>query len=357
MLSPHAAIRSPLTKHTPWLIEGLVDLGCRVDHEPWGRRTDDEGFVQKLIGRAADVWRLRRKVREGSFDVLVEKTALDWTSLIRDVIFLALVRRRVSVVVLQFHGGSTEWLVGAGRNGFKFLTRVMLRLCDGVLVLAQAQRDELESFRPGTVVRVVANPFIPPAIPVSRAASSDELVVLFASRIMRTKGIFETLEAVASLREAPPFRLVVAGTGPDEDAVARRVEELDLSERVALVGHLSGPELVGAYAEADVFVLPTSHPEGFPTAVTEAMGAGLPLVVTRNRGLVDHLLEGVNALFVPEASPNELAHALETLLRDPQLRGRMGAANRVKVRDFLPGPVAREYCDALMAIVLSGSGE
>lgn len=298
------------------------------------------------------MWRLRRKIRDGSFDVVVEKTALDWTSVVRDAIFLTLIRRRAAVVVVQLHGGSTDWLVQPGRRIFKLLTRVLLQLCDGVLVLARAQRDELESFREGTVVRVVANPFLPSGVAVSMNAP-EEPVVLFASRIIRAKGIFETLDATATLKDVLPFRLVVAGSGPDADAVAERVRELGLSDRVALVGHLNGRELATAYADADVFVLPTYHPEGFPTAVAEAMGAGLPLVVTRNRGLVDHLREGVNALFVAEASTTELAQALESLLRDRELREKMGQANRAKVADFLPGPVARHYRDALLSIMSS----
>jgi glycosyltransferase involved in cell wall biosynthesis len=289
-------------------------------------------------------------VRQQSFDVIVEKTALDWVSVVRDAIFLVLLRRQAPVVVLQLHGGSTEWLVQPRRRVFKLLTRIVLSLCDGVLVLAQEQRRELESFRPTTVVRVVSNPFVPTPTPAPTSAS-EAPVVLFASRIMRAKGIFETLEATAALKEKLPFRLVVAGSGPDAEAVASRVTELDVSDRVSLVGHLSGSELAEAYARAAIFVLPTYHPEGFPTAVAEAMGAGLPLVVTRNRGLVDHLQEGVNALFVPETAPNDLADALERLLVDRELRETMGAANRAKVQDFLPAPVARGYLDALRDIV------
>jgi glycosyltransferase involved in cell wall biosynthesis len=96
--------------------------------------------------------------------------------------------------------------------------------------------------------------------------------------------------------------------------------------------------------------LPTSLPEGFPTAILEAMSAGLPLVTTASRGPADHLVDGQNALFVPAHDPPALARALIRLLRDDRLRREMGDANREKVREFDPDVVAVEYRTALERI-------
>src|SRR5581483_7773435 len=109
----------------------------------------------------------------------------------------------------------------------------------------------------------------------------------------------------------------------------------------------SPEELAVSYRDADVFVLPTYHPEGFPTAISEAMSAGLPVVTSNVRGNADHLIEGRNALFVPPRDPDALAEALERVLSDPRLRERMARANREKVKEFAPERVARGYVDVL----------
>jgi glycosyltransferase involved in cell wall biosynthesis len=109
--------------------------------------------------------------------------------------------------------------------------------------------------------------------------------------------------------------------------------------------------MAAIYRTGDVFVLPTYWVEGFPTAISEAMEAGLPIVTTRARGMADHLEEGVNAVFVPKRSPGELAEALERLLTDEPTRARMGSANRQKVAEFAPDRVAGEYLEALNSIV------
>jgi glycosyltransferase involved in cell wall biosynthesis len=94
-------------------------------------------------------------------------------------------------------------------------------------------------------------------------------------------------------------------------------------------------------------------PEGFPTAILEAMAAGLPIVTTASRGPADHLAEGRNALFVPTHDPPALARALIRLLRDDRLRREMGDANREKVREFDPDPVASEYVAVLKRIAVA----
>ena len=126
---------------------------------------------------------------------------------------------------------------------------------------------------------------------------------------------------------------------------------LGVDDSVELAGYLEGEKLARLYSTADVFALPTSWYEGFPTVILEAMAAGLPIVTTRSRGPADHLIEGQHALFVPPGSPQELASALKRLLVDSELRTRMADANREKVREFDPDIVAAEYFLALKQIV------
>jgi glycosyltransferase involved in cell wall biosynthesis len=99
-----------------------------------------------------------------------------------------------------------------------------------------------------------------------------------------------------------------------------------------------------------MLVLP-SLSEGFPLVVSEAMHAGLPVVTTPIRGVVDELTEGTHVAFAPVRDPDALAQTIVRLLRDPARRAAMGQANRIKVREFAPTPVARRFRDAVSAII------
>jgi len=90
-------------------------------------------------------------------------------------------------------------------------------------------------------------------------------------------------------------------------------------------------------------VLPTFWAEGFPTVITEAMDAGLPIVATRVRGMVDHLTESRNALFVPVKNAVALAENLLKIMADNDLRSKMSIINQTEVLKFRPEIVAREY--------------
>jgi glycosyltransferase involved in cell wall biosynthesis len=81
-----------------------------------------------------------------------------------------------------------------------------------------------------------------------------------------------------------------------------------------------------------------------------AMAAGLPIISTPTCSMADHLVDGINALFVPSQSPEALARAMLKLASEPVLRDSMRAANLAKVRAFAPDLVARNYLESLGAI-------
>ena len=353
MLSPRSTVSGPIPKITSLLLEPLRAAGCDVTLEPWGRHSDTESIADKILGRVRDIVRVRSRVAGAGFDVMIVKTSHEWMSLLRDVPLAAVTRRHVPVIVAEFHGGNAERLAAPGHRAFKWFTKRLFRLIDGAFVLSSEEADIASSFHPQGTFRLIVNPFQssePDGASPPREPGSVPMV-LFAGRLLPEKGVLDTVEAFALLHARRPCKLVIAGAGPAAEDVAARVAELGLSDSVSLAGLLSHDELWAVYRAADVFVLPTYWGEGFPTVLAEAMSAGLPIVTTKLRGSADHLEDGVNALFVPPRAPSELADAIGRLLDDEELRGRMSAANRVKVRDFEPVKAAEIYVRALADMV------
>jgi glycosyltransferase involved in cell wall biosynthesis len=350
MLSPHPNVRGPIPKITPLLLDPLRAAGCEVTVEPWGRHTDTETLAAKVLGRARDIVRLRSLVSAVRFDVMIVKTSHEWMSLLRDVPLLVATRRQLPLIVVEFHGGRSDRLPARGNHAFKWATLMLFHLSDGVLVLSSEEARDASVFYPQGRFQMMVNPFR--ISEHDRHAARPERLpavptLVSACRLVPEKGIFDTLDAFVLLQARRPCRLVFAGTGPAAGDLASRVEALGLSDKVTLAGLLSHDEVMTTYRAADVFVLPTHGPEGFPTSVAEAMSTGLPVVTTRIRGLADHLEEGVNALFVPPRAPGALADALGRLLDDDVLRGRLSMANRAKVGDFEPARAAETYLRAL----------
>jgi glycosyltransferase involved in cell wall biosynthesis len=352
MLAPPPGTPGPMPRLAELLAEGLRSEGCDVVTSAWGGRSGGS-VLARTLARARELARARRVLGAVRPGVVLVQTSLDWASAVRDLALAAAARGRGRRIVLEFHGGYCDRLISPGHTLFKQVTALLLRLVDGAFVLSTYEQRALAEFRPRGRFYAVTNPFRPPAGDPTAAngAPREVPVVLFGARLVPEKGVLDTVDALAVLRERLPVHLVVAGDGPAADAVRQKIRERGLAGHVTLTGHLTQAQLLEHYGTADVFVLPTYHPEGFPTSLSEAMNAGLPLVTSSVRGIGDHLVEGRNALFVPPRDPAAIAAALERVLTDPGLSARMAAANREKVKDFAPERVARDYVVAFEQIV------
>lgn len=352
MLVQREGIRGPVPKLTARLIRALTPRGATVVTHEWGRRSDDEDLWRKVRRGLEDVLSVRRAVRGAEFDIAVVNTSHDWRTILRDVAVGFVLRRWCRPVILQFHGSRTYRLGLPGSRGFKLATTLLLRMTDGVLVLSSEERRQLHRFSPTTQVFVVKNPYERALFPNRDVAESPSgaPTLLFVGRLRREKGALELIEAMPSVLARAACKLIVVGDGELQGVLYDRIRQLGLADAVTVAGYLEGEELLQAYASADVFVLP-SWSEGFPTVLAEAMDAGLPIVTTRIRGAVDHLIEREHALFVEPRDVSGLASALVEVIRDPELRARMGSANRERVEIFDPDDVAGEYLKVLRAVV------
>jgi glycosyltransferase involved in cell wall biosynthesis len=120
--------------------------------------------------------------------------------------------------------------------------------------------------------------------------------------------------------------LVIVGDGPQREALASRVGELGLKERVIFAGNQR--DVVPWLQALDVFALPSYANEGVPQALVQAMLVGLPCVTTTVGSIGELAIAGQTALVVPPHDVASLRGALERLVRDPALRRRLGESAR-----------------------------
>jgi glycosyltransferase involved in cell wall biosynthesis len=333
--------------------DALRSLGCEVTIFAWGGRGGPRPVrALSRIQLVREIRQIRRAVIADRPDVVLVQTSHDSLAIARDIALALSLRSASSRLVLQLHGTRSDLLDSPGSPLLKRATAFLLRRVDGTLLLSAIDKRTFEQFDPGGRFHVVTNPYVSHRFDApAHVHEHDVPVILFASRLLPGKGVFDTVEALAALRQRIPARLLIAGAGPASESVRRLVAERGLSEHVDIVGYLSGDRLVEAFRTADVFVLPTYLREGFPTAISDAMSAGLPVVTSTAGGNPDYLVEGTNALFVPPRDPAALAEALERVLTDADLRRRMSAANLQKIAEFAPERVAPAYVQALREIV------
>jgi len=168
----------------------------------------------------------------------------------------------------------------------------------------------------------------------------DEAVILFVGQLHPKKGVLELIRAVAQVGRNKKLRLVVVGDSSGMPEMPGKIEavicENHCQHLIELVGQVRDKkELASRFEEADLFVLPTYYPEGFPRVVYEAMIFGLPVLCTDVEGREGFLRESENCRYVKKQSSDDLAVKLIELLEDQELRRHLGTNGSQDVRDLL----------------------
>ena len=169
--------------------------------------------------------------------------------------------------------------------------------------------------------------------------AADPVVILSIGRKVEKKGYDDLLEALARLPKDLHWKFEHIGGGALGDALVRQAERLGIADRCRWLGARSQPEVFAAYARADLFVLAAKKAsdgdqDGLPNVLMEAAHQGLALVSTRAAAIGEFVTDGDNGLLVDPAAPDQLAQALATVARDPDLRRRLAAraADLVRTR-------------------------
>lgn len=274
-------------------------------------------------------------------------------------------RRAGRPYVISPRGMLHSWSFRSGRvkkwASYQVMERPTLGRARFIHATSHHERDEIARLHLGVDVVVVPNGLeeLGPSPAGERDAfrtkcgfSRDAFVILFLGRLHQKKGIHTLLDAMRRVAVSrPDARLLIAGDGDPGFVASLTVFARDLVDagRVRFAGHLIGDERRAAFASADAFAL-TSHSENFGLGIAEAIGAGLPVVVSR--GCPWPQIETWRAGFWVDNTPDAVAAALTALAVDRPAAREMGARGRAAIRthlswDRLAGDMLQAYSRAL----------
>jgi glycosyltransferase involved in cell wall biosynthesis len=177
------------------------------------------------------------------------------------------------------------------------------------------------------------------------------VTILFASRLLREKGIFELIEAFKVVRaKHPQAELLIAGDLYLENPSSLTTYDVDAlkkTEGVSFLGHID--DMQPLLTDCDIVVLP-SYREGTPRILIEAAAMEKPIVATDIAGCRGLVEDGQNGFLVPVKDVAQLADAMDKLVADPEMRVRMGSTGRQIVLDEFDEQIVIEktmgvYCE------------
>jgi len=238
----------------------------------------------------------------------------------------------------------------AGRAWVESLKAYFLRRCDGFVVPGKSAFEYLRSLGSAeasisTAPNAVDNSLFAAEAQETRACAAEfrdkmklpSRFILFVGRLVPEKGVFDLLDAYAKLESGlrSEVGLVFAGDGVSREGLAQQSKGISPGT-ICFPGFAQREDLAGLYGLAEALVLPT-HSDPWGLVVNEAMACGLPIIVSSVAGCSADLVEdGWNGYVVPPRDSEKLSAAIDSLLRQSELKERMSERSSERIRSYSP---------------------
>ena len=168
----------------------------------------------------------------------------------------------------------------------------------------------------------------------------DRPLIVTVGRLTPRKGQDRLIEALPEVRKrVKDAALVICGEGPYRARLENQIRDLNLSEHVRMVGRVPLSDLPRYLSAGQIFAMPSRNRhaglevEGLGIVYLEASACGIPVIAGNSGGAPDAVREGITGFVVDGEDRRALVERIVTLLDDPSLAKRMGAAGRVFVEE------------------------
>lgn len=284
------------------------------------------GYGTNIFGPIKDVWNFRKEVKDKT-KLVVLSPSLGFKSFFRDAVFSKILTRNKMPFIVFFHGWDLDFERTITNRYVNFFKRTFGN-AQKIIVLSQefAKTLRLWGFKGEIAVETTAvdNDLLRNYRHNQRCGFGNGVRILFLSRLLKEKGVYETIAAFRNIsKDYPNVQLTIAGDGSEFEALKRFVKDDD---NILMTGNVSGKEKIDVFGATDIYCLP-SYSEGLPTTVLEAMAFGIPVITTRVGGLRTFFQEDKMGYFVEAKDTKDLEQKLRKLISHPEDAINMGTFN------------------------------
>lgn len=287
------------------------------------------GHGKNILGPVSDQMKFKKTI-DSTTDLVVLNPSLGARSFFRDGLFARRLAKKNVDFVVFFHGWDLAFEEKVSKKYVKFFQNSFGK-AKRIFVLSQEFKSSVEEWgfegevfvETTTVDSTLLNDF---SIEEKLTASTEtaHINILFLSRLLREKGIYEVIDAFKNLQTRfSNLRLIIAGDGVEFKTVSHYIRSLS---GIEMKGHVEGECKVDLFKECHIYCMP-SYSEGLPTSVLEAMAFALPVVTTPVGGLKYFFEDKKMGYFVDLEKREDLEQKLEKLIVDGKLRAQIGKYN------------------------------
>lgn len=280
---------------------------------------------------------IKKKIKIFNPDLIHMNPSLNSVAIFRDFIFLKEIKKRGIPVLFFIHGWQKKISKKFDSKLFSNYYKIRFEMADAIVVLAEKFKEELIHLGVDSKKLFVSSTMVESAkyLPENKFFSNSYRV-LFCATMVKEKGPFEILEAAPIvLTKFPETKFTFVGNGKDLEKLKKRTKKIGIKNNVEFTGYVSLEEKIKIFKKSQVFVFPSSHGEGFPTVILEAMAAGLPIITTPNAGIFDAIKDGRDGFLLRNNSryPKEIAEKLINMFENSKLLEKMSENNLKRAKE------------------------
>lgn len=314
---------------------------------------EQKGHYLPLIPDYVRIYNLKKKSRYGFFKLIFLSSGL-FKKVKPDVVISFLAYANVVVLIAKLLSGCKFTLIINERTYLSYATlhqrlsrikyllyRFLFNRADFIVVPSvDMKKDLLKEFNTSQdKIRIIYNPvdldkikkLKKEEIEDSRIKACQSYIVA-VGRLEGVKGYTYLLEAYSRIYKKIDEKLVILGTGEDEEKLRSLASKLGIRDHVVFMGFQKNPYKF--MNRASIFVL-SSLLEGFPNVILEAMACGVPVISTDClSGPREIITSGQSGILVPPANAEALSKAMLSLLRDENLQEKFSKEGEKRVEDF-----------------------
>jgi glycosyltransferase involved in cell wall biosynthesis len=293
------------------------------------------GYGKNIVAPFMDQIKFNQKVNS-KIDLVVLNPSLGFKSFFRDALFAKQLARKKKPFIVFFHGWDLDFEKKVSEKYVRFFNNSFGRAKKIIVFSNDFKCKLLEWGYSGEIIietTAVDNALLKERGLHHKTSTNTKTKILFLSRLIKAKGIYETIEAFRNIRKDFNAELVVAGDGEEYDNISRLIAK---DEDITMMGRVEGNEKIDVYRKSSIYCLP-SYTEGLPTTVLEAMAFGIPVITTPVGGLKDFFQEGKMGYFVEPKSSKQIADKLRLLLSNKSEAVQIGKFNNQYANENLTG--------------------
>jgi glycosyltransferase involved in cell wall biosynthesis len=340
----------PISSEPPFA-EALRNLGETVTEEVYvyGDKDKPTPIFERIRRVVSTAFRFRKLLKTQDFDIIHFNTAFDLKTILRDS-FSIFVMNPKAKLLFKLHGSEAEKFENVNFV-VRYLIDYLKRKVDAFGVHTSEEKanflrlgfDEKKFFYVKNAITIHEN--LGDDFTRKTKSPEDIFEFLFVSRFIPAKGLVETIQACAIVRDAGfKFVLNCVGDGETRKEAETEVERLNLQSIVKFTGYIPESDVTNYFFSSDLLIFPTSHAEGFPNILFKAVAIGMPIVTTKIRASADYLIENEHCLFSTQ-KPENIAEKIIELLNYENLRKQMSDANLKLGKTLLPEAIAKEFLE------------